>query len=183
MIPFGILEVQTMTTIVRKAGIPSVKSVAKSMRVTGGIMSTPTMMSAEAVAAEGMEAKSGERNSERMNNTAVTTAVRPVRPPAMMLAEDSTKEVMVEEPRIEPTVVPTASLSSAWLQFGMVPSSLMMPDDSAQPMSVPTVLNMSSNRKVITMTTKSMVAEVEAKISSNAKLKKYGLVGRNDPPA
>ena len=136
------------------------------------IINTPTIISADAVAAEGMEAKIGERKSEIMNIPAVTRDVRPVLPPAMMPDDDSTNVVTVEVPNIAPTVVPTASLMRALPQFGIFPSSLISPEASAHPTSVPTVLNISSNRKVNTTIVKSMIDSGDETISLNAKSKK-----------
>ena len=65
-----------------------------------------------------------------------------------------------------------ASASSACLQLGMVPSVLMMPDLPAQAISVPTVSNMSTNRKVNTTTQKSNTDLPLEKISLKAKLQK-----------
>lgn len=111
-----------MKRIVRKEGIASVKSSEKSISVTGFAIITPTRISAEAVAAPGMEAKSGVRNREMRNRIPVTIAVRPVLPPATTPAEDSTKVVTVDVPNTEPTVVPIASDNNASPQRGTEPS-------------------------------------------------------------
>ena len=59
----------------------------------------PTMMSAGAVAKEGIAVKIGAKNMEIRKRIAVTSAVRPVLPPAATPEADSTKVVVVEVPR------------------------------------------------------------------------------------
>ncbi len=57
-------------------------SFVKSISVTEDIMSRPTHTSAGMVAKLGMAKKIGENTRATMNSTPVTSAVRPVRPPA-----------------------------------------------------------------------------------------------------
>ena len=136
------------------------------------IIIIPTRISAGAVAALGMEAKSGFRKSASRNRIPVVTAVRPVLPPTATPEALSTKVVTVEVPSIAPAVVPTASDSRACLQLGMVPSSRTRPELLAQPISVPMVSNISTNRKVNRTTRKSKTDFPLAKTSSKAKGKK-----------
>lgn len=58
----------------------------------------PTMISAGAVANDGIAVKSGANNVEIRNKNPETTAVKPVRPPAATPEEDSTNVVTVEVP-------------------------------------------------------------------------------------
>ena len=71
------------------------------------------MISAGAVAKEGIARKIGERRRESANRIPEVRAVRPVRPPSATPEALSTKVVTVEVPHMAPTVVPTASESSA----------------------------------------------------------------------
>mgnify|MGYP007130418482 CR=1 FL=1 len=65
----------------------------------------PTMISAGAVANDGIAVKSGANNVEIRNKNPATTAVKPVRPPAATPEEDSTKVVTVDVPHTAPTQV------------------------------------------------------------------------------
>lgn len=60
------------------------------------------MISAGAVANDGIAVKSGANNVEIRNKNPETTAVKPVRPPAATPEEDSTNVVTVEVPRTAP---------------------------------------------------------------------------------
>lgn len=65
----------------------------------------PTIISAGAVANEGIAVKIGASNIEIKNNAAVVIEVRPVLPPAATPADDSTNVVVVEVPSTAPAVV------------------------------------------------------------------------------
>lgn len=65
----------------------------------------PTMISAGAVAKDGIAVKIGAKNMEIRKSTAVTRAVSPVLPPTITPAEDSTKVVVVEVPNTAPAEV------------------------------------------------------------------------------
>ena len=65
----------------------------------------PTMISAGAVAKDGIAVKIGANNVEIRNKNPATTAVKPVRPPAATPEEDSTKVVTVDVPSTAPDVV------------------------------------------------------------------------------
>ena len=160
-----------MKMMVKKAGIASVMS-SHSIFVTGVIMNTPTRIKAGAVAALGIDPKSGSRKRERRKRMATTKAVKPVRPPSTTPAEDSTNVVTVEVPNTAPTVVPTESAKRASLTLGIVPSGLIMSALVAHPIRVPTVSNISTKRKVNMMITKSTV-----KTWLHSKGKKYGAGG------
>ena len=51
---------------------------------------TPTMIKAGAVTYDVTTVNNGEKNIPKMNNTPVVTAVKPVRPPTAIPADDST---------------------------------------------------------------------------------------------
>ena len=86
--------------------------VVKSMLFTlCFIIKTPTYMSAEAAAAEGIAANKGRANIDAKNSEAVDNAVRPVLPPAETPAPASTKVVTVDVPSIAPVQVAIASES------------------------------------------------------------------------
>ena len=89
-------------------------------------ISTPTMMRAGAVAAEGTIPVTGARRQDTRNSTPTTIELSPVRAPSAMPVEDSTKVVTVEVPRHAPQQVATASAmpgSSASSAFSSPPSS------------------------------------------------------------
>ena len=67
------------------------------------------MMSAGAVAKAGMARKMGAKRMESRKRAAAVSAVRPVRPPAVTPAADSTKVVVVEVPKTAPAEVAMAS--------------------------------------------------------------------------
>ena len=69
MIPSDMLDAHTIKIAVRKAGMPSDISL-KSISVIGVIIITPTIISAGAVPALGMEPKRGSRKSEITKRTA-----------------------------------------------------------------------------------------------------------------
>ena len=62
------------------AGIDSAKS-SKGIFTIGSSINRPTMMSAGAVAAAGIERKRGEKKSATAKQPATARAVRPERPP------------------------------------------------------------------------------------------------------
>ena len=68
----------------------SAMSDSKSMFLTEVSIRRPTYTSAGVVANPGIARKIGEKNREIRNSTPVTTAVRPVLPPAATPAVDST---------------------------------------------------------------------------------------------
>ena len=107
----------------------------------------PTMISAGAVANDGIAVKSGANNVEIRNKNPETTAVKPVRPPAATPEEDSTNVVTVEVPRTAPAVVATASAINAGLIPGSLPSSSSIPAFVLTPTKVPSVSNRSTNKK------------------------------------
>ena len=73
----------------KKAGTASAKSV-QLRSLKEAIMRTPTMMRAGAVATDGTRLTKGATNMVARNSKAVTTEVRPVRPPTPIPAADST---------------------------------------------------------------------------------------------
>ena len=99
----------------------------------------PTMISAGAVAKDGIAVKIGANNVEIRNKNPETTAVKPVRPPAATPEEDSTNVVTVEVPRTAPAVVATASAINAGLIPGSLPSSSSIPAFVLTPTKVPSV--------------------------------------------
>ena len=85
----------------------------KLMFVTLLSIYKPTITKAGAVAKDGIARKIGDKNRDNPKRIAVVTAVRPVLPPSDTPEALSTKVVVVEVPRIAPTVVATASARSA----------------------------------------------------------------------
>src|SRR5699024_1078689 len=74
---------------------------------------TPTIIRAGAVTSGVITFKSGEKKSANRKKSAVTTDVKPVRPPTPTPAVDSTKEVVVDVPKIGPVTVAAESANKA----------------------------------------------------------------------
>ena len=104
------------------------------------------MISAGAVAKDGMAIKSVRGTSESRKSTDVVKAVRPVLPPAATPAEDSTKVVVVEVPRTAPAEVATASAISAGFIAGSLPSLSSIFAFVLTPIIVPSVSKRSTKR-------------------------------------
>ena len=107
-IPFEIEYVSGIIRNVTNAGtaerISSISTFAKFLAI-----STPTKISAGAVAHDGMMLATGLRNRHTAKQSAVTKLVRPVLPPAAIPEADSTNVVHVHVPRIAPDSVPIES--------------------------------------------------------------------------
>ena len=110
----------------------------------------PTMISAGAVAKDGIARKIGDRNRERPNKRAAVRLVSPVRPPSATPEALSTKVVVVEVPRTAPAAVPTASAMRAPLIFGSFPFSSSMPICCPSPRAVASVPKKSLTKKAST---------------------------------
>ncbi len=82
------LYVSGMATIVRKAGT-AISSLSHSMKRRDEAISTPTIIKAAAVTSSVTTAKRGEKNRAVKKHPAVTTEVKPERPPAATPEEDS----------------------------------------------------------------------------------------------
>ena len=78
--PLEIEYVSGIMIIHTNAGIDSEKS-SKGMFFACSIISNPTMIKAGAVAADGIERNSGEKNNAMTKQTPTTRAVNPERPP------------------------------------------------------------------------------------------------------
>ena len=141
----------------------------KSMLITLLSMYRPTMISAGAVAKDGIARKIGDRNRDRPNKMAVVTAVSPVLPPSDTPEALSTKVVVVDVPRTAPAVVATASARRAPLMFGSLPSSSSMPALEDTPTRVPRVSKRSTNKNANRITRKS-----SEKTPSNCSFAKIG---------
>ena len=140
------------------AGIASVRlSSSNLISTTELTIKNPTIMSAGAVAKEGIEVKSGANRVESRKSTPVTSAVRPVRPPTETPDADSTKVVTVDVPRTAPAEVPIASERSAGRIPGSLPSLSSILALVATPISVPRVSKRSTNRNAKTTTINSVI--------------------------
>ena len=110
-------------------------------------MKNPTISNAGAVANDGIAVKIGAKNIEIRKNIPATIAVNPVRPPAATPAEDSTNVVTVEVPNTAPAVVAIASANNA----GLIPGRRLLSSNILAfvltPIKVPSVSNISTNRK------------------------------------
>ena len=129
------------------------------------------MISAGAVAADGIERKSGEKRSATANPPATTNAVNPERPPWATPAALSTYVVVVEVPSIAPHVVAIESAMKACLILAILPFSSTMFALVQTPTRVPTVSNISMKRNVNTTTSISRV-----KILSHSNWQKIGAI-------
>ncbi|SCI93347.1 Uncharacterised protein [uncultured Butyricicoccus sp.] len=118
------------------------------------------MMSAGAVANEGIAVKIGANRVDTRNRPAVTRAVRPVRPPTATPEADSTNVVVVEVPSTAPAEVAIASDSRAGLMRGSLPSLSSISALVATPISVPRVSKISTNRNEKITTIKLMMPTV-----------------------
>ncbi|MOA40410.1 hypothetical protein D3C78_1622840 [compost metagenome] len=94
----------------------------KSISFTDCIISTPTMISAAAVAEPGTSATSGDRKIASRKQMPVVTEVSPVRPPCAIPAELSTNAVTVLVPSTAPPLTPIASTNMA-LPIRFLPST------------------------------------------------------------
>ena len=108
------------------------------------------MISAGAVAKDGIARKIGDKKREIPNRIAVVRDPPSVTPEAL-----STNVVVVEVPSTAPTVVATASAISAPLILGSFPSLSSMPAFVDTPIRVPSVSKRSTKRNANTTTTNS----------------------------
>ena len=92
----------------KKAGMASSKS-AHLISAKDEIIIIPTTTKAGAVAAEGIALTKVERKALSAKQSATTTLVRPVRPPAPIPAALSTYVVVLEVPKSAPIEVAVAS--------------------------------------------------------------------------
>ena len=125
-----------------------------SILTTCCIIKKPTTINAGAVAKEGIVKNNGDKNKAAKNKIPVVTLVKPVLPPSVIPEEDSTNVVIVDVPKIAPTVVPTASANSTPLILGSFPSLSNIFALEAHPMTVPSVSKTSTNKNANTTTTK-----------------------------
>lgn len=122
------------------------------------------MISAGAVAKDGIAKKIGDKNRDTANKIAATIDVRPVRPPSATPEALSTNVVTVDVPQIAPTDVPTESARSAPLILGSFPFLSNMSALDATPIKVPSVSNISTNKNANIITKKSRVNTIEKSI-------------------
>lgn len=127
------------------------------MSTTAEIIKKPTNRRAGAVANPGMAMKIGDKKIATRNNKPVTMEERPVLPPSATPAELSTKVVVVEVPSTAPALVAIASAKRASLMRGSLPSLSSISALFAQPIKVPRVSKISTNRKENTMAIKSKI--------------------------
>src|SRR5699024_251950 len=101
-----------MAMMVMKAGT-AISSRFHSISPMTETISTPTMMSAGAVTLAVTTLRSGEKNNDKANRPATTTAVNPVLAPEATPAVDSTNAVVGEVPIMEAKTMEDESASSA----------------------------------------------------------------------
>jgi len=168
-IPSAMLYVSGIMMMVIKAGMASVYSLKLIFRM-GDSIKNPTSTRAGAVAAAGTIVKKGARNRASKKNAAVVSEVRPVFPPSATPEALSTYVVTVLVPNTAPTVVPMESAKSACFTRGTFPSSSSIPALEETPTSVPTVSNISTNRKV-----NNTISISKEKIFENSSCAKMGV--------
>ena len=83
----------------------------------------PTIINAGAVTALVTHESNGEKKTDNKKHTPVVTAVKPVLPPTSTPEVDSTNDVTVEVPAIEPITVPIESANKARSTFSGFPVS------------------------------------------------------------
>ena len=110
------------------------------------IIKKPTKINAGAVAKLGIAIKIGLNTIETKNSNAVTADARPVLAPSETPEELSTKVVVVDVPKIAPTEVAIESANKAGLILGSFPSLSSIFALSAQPINVPKVSKISTNK-------------------------------------
>jgi creatinine amidohydrolase/Fe(II)-dependent formamide hydrolase-like protein len=144
-----------MNTPAKKEGIASFSS-SHLISLNADIIIIPTTMRAGAVAAAGTSPATGARNTQANRSTAVTTLVRPVRPPTLIPAALSTYVVVLDVPNKAPTEVAIASANRALSILDLKPllvsmrrisSSVNMPLCRPVPIKVPMVSKVSARLK------------------------------------
>lgn len=148
MRPYDTEYVKGIVAIVTKAGKAS-PMYDQLTDVTWRIIMHPTRMRVHPVAHGGMEANIGAKKIDTRKQTPVVIAVRPVRPPSVIPAPDSTKHVTGEQPTREPMEIMTASVQYARVERGKSPvSRSTTPEKRAIEYKVADASIMSTYRKV-----------------------------------
>lgn len=88
-IPVAMEKVRTIIKTTKKAGT-AISNFVQSICATFPIIKIPTITSAGVVTALVITPRSGEKNSDKEKQIAITIAVNPVRPPTATPAVDST---------------------------------------------------------------------------------------------
>ena len=144
-----------MKTEAKNAGT-AISKLAQSISLKDDTIKIPTIIKAGAVAWAGTKLITGDKKAAKTKQMAVTTEVKPVRPPAPIPADDSTKVVVLEVPKIAPKIVPTESPNKARSILELKPeldsrarssSSEKIPERRPVPIKVPTVSKTSDKEK------------------------------------
>ena len=144
-----------MKTPAKNAGTASLKSL-QLISLKDDTIIIPTATSAGAVAAEGTALTKVAKNADNAKQIAVTTEVKPVRPPAAIPAALSTKVVVLDVPNKAPIEVAVASANKALSNLDLNPelfsisfssSSLKIPLRRPVPIKVPIVSKVSEMLK------------------------------------
>src|SRR5699024_44161 len=117
---------------------------------------TPTIINAGAVTSDVITLNNGEKNNASKKKPAVTTAVKPDRPPAPTPADDSIKDVVVDVPTTAPTTVALESANSAFPARRSL-LSFIKPAWVATATNVPAVSKKSTKRNVKSTTSISVL--------------------------
>ena len=119
----------------------------QSMSLRDEAINTPTIIKAGAVTAGVITDNNGKKNSDNKNKIPVTIAAKPVRAPAATPAVDSTKEVVVDVPKIAPATIASESANKPFPARGNV-LPFMIPACLVTATSVPAVSKKATNKKV-----------------------------------
>ena len=146
MIPLVMENVKGIITIVRNAGIAlSIES--QSISAAWPIIMAPISTETEAVAAIGTWLNSGAKSVKRRNKTPTVMAVRPVWPPSLIPAADSTYTISGADPRAAPITDPTPHPKNANLEPGMSPPEVVSPAIEDIPKTTPLISIIPMNKK------------------------------------
>jgi hypothetical protein len=132
--------------IVKNAGT-AISNFSQSILPKDETINTPTTINAGAVTADVTTLNNGKKNSDSKKNKPVTTAAKPERAPAATPDEDSTNEVTVDVPKIEPAIVAIESETKALPARGNL-LSFTKPAWFATAIKVPALSKKSTNKNV-----------------------------------
>jgi len=145
-IPVAMLYVNGIDTTTKKEGT-AISNLVQSIFPNEETIKIPTTTSAGVVTADVTTSNNGKKNKESKKNPAVTIAAKPERAPAATPADDSTKEVVVDVPKIEPTIEAIESANNALPALGNL-LSFINPAWFATATNVPALSKKSTNRNV-----------------------------------
>ena len=141
------LYVNGINKIVKNDGI-AISALSHSISLSEEHINDPTIISAGAVTADVITVSNGEKNNETKNNPPTTTLENPVFAPTEAPDNDSTYDVVLVVPNIDPIHVAIESANNAFEPFSIEPSFLRSPTFEPTATNVPAVSKKSINKKV-----------------------------------